>query len=85
MCTVSSAFIYSVSTVSPGFVFSSEFGNSVSLVNPVNSVSTISPGFVFILCTISLAISYVSYLFCAHLRAVPINFNCNDENRILGK
>ena len=23
--------------------------------------------------------------FCAHLRAVPINFNCNVENRILGK
>ena len=23
--------------------------------------------------------------FCAHLCAVPINFNCNDENRILGK
>ena len=22
---------------------------------------------------------------CAHLRAVPINFNYNDENRILGK
>ena len=38
-----------------------------------------------ILCTISLAISYVSHLFCAHLCAVPINFNCNDENRILGK
>ena len=39
----------------------------------------------FILCTISLAISNVSHLFCAHLCAVPINFNCNDENRILGK
>ena len=38
-----------------------------------------------ILCTTSLAISYVSHLFCAHLCAVPINFNCNDENRILGK
>ena len=38
-----------------------------------------------ILCTISLAISYVSHLFCAHLCAVRINFNCNDENRILGK
>ena len=38
-----------------------------------------------ILCTISLAISYVLHLFCAHLCAVPINFNCNDENRILGK
>ena len=38
-----------------------------------------------ILCTISLAISYVSHLFCAHLCAVPINFYCNDENRILGK
>ena len=38
-----------------------------------------------ILCTISLAISYVSHLFCAHLCAVPINFNSNDENRILGK
>ena len=24
-------------------------------------------------------------LFCAHVSAVPINFNCNDENRILGK
>ena len=23
--------------------------------------------------------------FCAHLRAVTINFNCNDENRILDK
>ena len=23
--------------------------------------------------------------FCAHLCAVPINFNCNDENRIYGK
>ena len=23
--------------------------------------------------------------FCAHLCAVPINFNCNEENRILGK
>ena len=23
--------------------------------------------------------------FCAHLCAVPINFNCNDENKILGK
>ena len=23
--------------------------------------------------------------FCAHLCAVPINFNRNDENRILGK
>ena len=23
--------------------------------------------------------------FCAHFCAVPINFNCNDENRILGK
>ena len=38
-----------------------------------------------ILCTISLAISNVSHLFCAHLCAVPINVNCNDENRILGK
>ena len=38
-----------------------------------------------ILCTISLAISYVSHLFCAHLCAVSITFNCNDENRILGK
>ena len=38
-----------------------------------------------ILCTISLAISYVTHLFSANLRAVPINFNCNDENRILGK
>ena len=38
-----------------------------------------------ILCTISLAISYVPHLFCAHLRAVPINFNCNDENGNLGK
>ena len=38
-----------------------------------------------ILCTISLAISYVSHLFCAHLCVVPINFNYNDENRILGK
>ena len=38
-----------------------------------------------ILCTISLAISYVSQFFYAHLCAVPINFNCNDENRILGK
>ena len=40
---------------------------------------------VYILCTISLAISYVSHLFCAHLYAVPINFDCIDENRILGK
>ena len=39
----------------------------------------------YILCTISLAISYVSHLFCAHLCVVPINFICNDENRILGK
>ena len=39
----------------------------------------------YILCTISLAISYVSHRLCAHLRAVPINFNCNDENRVLGK
>ena len=39
----------------------------------------------YILCTISLAISYVSRLFCAHLRAVPNNFNCNNENRVLGK
>ena len=39
----------------------------------------------YILCTISLAILYVLHLFCAHLRAVPINFNCNDETRILGK
>ena len=39
----------------------------------------------YILCTISFAISYVSHLFCVHLCAVPINFNCNDENRILGK
>ena len=39
----------------------------------------------YILCTISLAISYVLHLFCAHLRALPINFNCNDENRILRK
>ena len=23
--------------------------------------------------------------FCAHLCVVPINFHCNDENRILGK
>ena len=38
-----------------------------------------------ILCTISLAISYASHLFCTHLCAVPINFNCNDENRILGE
>ena len=38
-----------------------------------------------ILCTISLVISYVSHLFCAHLCAVPISFNCNDKNRILGK
>ena len=38
-----------------------------------------------ILCTISLAISNVSHLFCAHLCAVPISFNCNEENRILGK
>ena len=37
-----------------------------------------------ILCTISLAIFYVSHLFSAHLCAVPINFNCNDEDRILG-
>ena len=37
-----------------------------------------------ILCTISLAISYVSHLLSAHLCAVPINFNCNDEDRILG-
>ena len=35
-----------------------------------------------ILCTISLAISYVPHLVCAHLCAVPTNFNCNDENRI---
>ena len=40
---------------------------------------------VYILCTISLAISYVSHLFCAHLCAMPINCNCNEENRILGK
>ena len=39
----------------------------------------------YTLCTISLAISYVTHLFCAHLCALPINFNCNDENRILGK
>ena len=39
----------------------------------------------YILCTISLAISYVSHHFCAHLCAVSINFNCIDENRILGK
>ena len=39
----------------------------------------------YILCTISLAIFYVSHLFCAHLCAMPINFNCNDENMILGK
>ena len=38
-----------------------------------------------ILCTISLAISYVLHLLCVHLCAVLINFNCNDENRILGK
>ena len=38
-----------------------------------------------ILCKISFAISYVSHLFCAHLCAVPTNFNCNDENRIEGK
>ena len=38
-----------------------------------------------ILCTISLAIYYVSDLFCAHLCAVLINFNCNGENRISGK
>ena len=35
-------------------------------------------------CTISLAISYVSHLLSAHLCAVPINFNCNDKDRILG-
>ena len=38
-----------------------------------------------ILCTISLAISYVSHPFCAYLYAVPINFICNDEKRIIGK
>ena len=30
----------------------------------------------------SLAISYVSHHFCAHLSAVLINFDCNDKNRI---
>ena len=50
-------------------------------------VTTLVPSFLdeSILCTIMLAISYVSHPFCAHLRAVPINFNFNDENRILGK
>ena len=38
-----------------------------------------------ILCPVSLAISYVSHLLCAHHCAVLIDFNCNDENRILGK
>ena len=38
-----------------------------------------------ILCTISLAISYDSNIFCAHLCAVLINLNCNEKNRILGK
>ena len=49
----------------------------------VEFLSLLGP--LFILCTISLAISYVSHVFCAHLCAVPINFHCNDENRILGK
>ena len=48
-------------------------------------IFTASIGSVDSLYPISLAISNVSHLFCAHLRAVPINFNCNDENRILGK
>ena len=39
----------------------------------------------YILCTISLAISYVFASLCAHLRAISNNFNCYDENRILGK
>ena len=51
-------------------------------INRINEAYDFSH--IYILCTISLAISYVSHLFCAHLRAVPINFNCNDENRILG-
>ena len=33
-----------------------------------------------ILCTISLAISYVLHLFSAHLCAMPINFNCNEQD-----
>ena len=38
-----------------------------------------------ILCTISLAIFYVSHLFSAYLCPSTNNFNCNDENRILDK
>ena len=52
----------------------------------INSNTNNTPDkYLSILCTISLAISYVSHLCCAHLCAVPTNFNCNDENRIIYK
>ena len=57
------------------------FGDSIEQFGTLEKLSPTST----ILCTISLAISYVSHLFCAHLCAVPINFDCNDENRILGQ
>ena len=50
---------------------------SLSLTRNTNV--TVAKGLYYILSTISLAISYVSHLFCAHLCSVSINFNCNDE------
>ena len=37
-----------------------------------------------ILCKIYLAIIFCFASLFAHLRSILINFNCNDENRILG-
>ena len=64
---------YVANSIDPGFIM---YASVIKLV---------SSGFEYILCTISLAISYVLLLFCAHLCALLINFNCNDENWILVK
>ena len=56
-----------------------------SLLFSGNTLHDVQKHLKYILCTISLAISYVSHLFCANFCSVSINFNCNDENRILGK
>ena len=52
-------------------------GKNVCIYNisAISSLLLLVIVYMYILCTISLAISYVSHLFCAHLCAMLININ----------